>query len=133
MPSLRVGEVVHEPAGLRVDLAPEVQQVGGPVRRRVEQFPRVVLVDQGAGRAEVLQAVDGRAQVVQVGVLGVNTEVLGLAFARLGEPIVRPGQHRVVEQLVVLAEPGVDAGQQPAGGDLGELLAAPGLERQSGA
>ena len=81
----------------------------------------------------LLQAADRRAEVVQVGLGQVLPEVLGLPLPCLGEPVTRPGKHGLVEQSVVLAEPGVDAGEYPAGRDLGELLTAPGLEGQAGA
>jgi hypothetical protein len=72
-------------------------------------------------------------QVVEIGVDGVAREIGVAAVAREAHPLARSGQHRWIDQSVVLQETDEDASQNPCGCNLGQVFAAPGLEKLSSA
>ncbi len=122
----RVGEVVDESSVLAA-AAPEGDQTLGRVMRHRDLVERVVPpVEQGRAHGHTGDGVEGGEQPVTVGLgrMGAEELVLGLLRQRHAGR-VRPGQVRLGEQAVVLAEPDEHGGEHPGDRGLGDPFVPP--------
>jgi len=128
---VRVREVVHQRAGVRVLPLPEAEQRGGAVGARLQGPERVVgeVEEPGGGRMGA-HGVEHMEQVVAVRqgapLRGAKVE-LALVLRAL-PALAGARQERARNERVVFQKAHEDAAEQPGDGGLGDDLLAPGLE-----
>ena len=125
---------MHERAGFRVGLAPEIEQVFRRIARGRDLPERIVFpVEKLLHRRQRADVVEDFLEVFALRQRGVLAEEhLVLVFCPL-QPAARPGEIRGLDQLVVFEKPNENASQHPRDGNLRELLIAPRGISQRGA
>ena len=131
---LRIGEIMHQRAGLGIGLAPEIEQVFRRIARRSDLPERIVFpVEEFLHRRQRANVREDFLEVFALSQRWVLAEEHLVLVLRPLQPAARPGEIRRLDQLIVFQKPNEDASQHPRHGDLGQLLIAPRGISQSGA